>query len=238
MPNSRIEKLGTWDTQLYADCVEFCPYDPFLSVAVCGNYQLCESESARIGRLNLHSIDSGRINLTPLQQIDTPGILDIKWCRREVNNQVLLAAANALGELILYKINSDFNLAQVHSTLIEYDNRLALFCDWHFGEKVVVSDSKGHVSCLSINNQVSSIEASWKAHDYEAWVASFDWHNGNLIYSGGDDCCFRLWDLRDSNSPVITNRKAHQMGVTSIETSPFNANLLATGRYKLRIMLS
>ena len=23
-----IEKLQSWDTQLYADCVEFCPFEP------------------------------------------------------------------------------------------------------------------------------------------------------------------------------------------------------------------
>lgn len=235
--NCGVQKLGSWDTQLYADCVEFCPYDPFLSIAVCGNYQLCESESARIGRLNVHSVNLERLDLTPIQQIDTPGILDIKWCRQPINNQLLLAAANALGEFVLYKVNNDSTLSQLHSTKIQDDNRLALFCDWWQGEKVSVSDSKGYVHCLSVNAQGSVVESSWKGHEYEAWVASFDRHDGNLVYSGGDDCCFRMWDLRDTSSALITNKKAHQMGVTSIETSPFNPNLLATGSYDERLLL-
>lgn len=235
--------LQKWDTLLYADCVEFCPFEPYLSIAVCGTYQLCESEASRVGRLSLHSINSAaeNIDLTPIQLLDGPGILDVKWCRKRLGGDLIaLAAADALGQIVLHVLDSETSapaLRQHHLLSIGEDSRLALSCDWFDGEKISVSDSKGHVSCLDVSSNSkcpeSSLLRSWKAHDYEAWTTSFDRHGaGQLIYSGGDDCCFRLWDLReDSSSSVLTNKKAHQMGVTSIESSPVDCNLLATGRY-------
>lgn len=228
-----IKKLLSWDTVLYADCVEFCPFEPYLSIAICGTYQLCESEASRVGRLSLHSIDPDQIDLTPIQLVDSPGILDVKWCRQKSYNQISLAVANSIGQIVVYTFDPDSVIRQQHvQNICDVDGgRLALSCDWYGGCKIAVSDSKGEVSCLNINNQGPELVGTWKAHDYEAWVASFDRHSDQLIYSGGDDSCFRLWDMRDTTSSVLTNRKAHQMGVTSIETSPVDSNILATGRY-------
>ena len=225
-----ICKLQSWDTQLYADCVEFCPFEDYLSVAICGTYQLCESEAARFGRLSIHSVNPQQIDLTPVHLIDTPGILDVKWCRQKVDDQIVLAAANALGEIVLYHFGSDLKISQHHSQSIG-NNCLALSCDWWNGEKLAVSDSNGSITCMSVNNQGSVIVDSWKGHGYEAWVSSFDRHSDQLIYSGGDDSMFCLWDLRSLPCPIYTNKKAHSMGVTSIETSPNDENILATGRY-------
>jgi diphthamide biosynthesis protein 7 len=228
-----IKKLESWDTQLYADCVEFCPFEPYLSIAICGTYQLCESEAARVGRLSLHSVDPENIDLTPIQLVDTPGILDVKWCRKKSYQQISLAVANSIGQIVLYSFDSDISIKQQHVQNIGDDGtaRLALSCDWYEGYKIAVSDSKGEVSCLNVSVEGSEPISNWKAHDYEAWVASFDRYSDQLIYSGGDDSCFRLWDLRDTARPVLANKKAHQMGVTSIETSPVDCNIVATGRY-------
>lgn len=230
---ANIIKLKSWDTQLYADCVEFCPFEPYFSLAICGTYQLCESEAVRVGRLTLHLINPEEIDLNPIQIVEAPGILDVKWCRKKLNNQINIAVANALGQLVLYSLNPETNaISQNHVQSVGAD-RLALSCDWYDGCKIVVSDSSGHVSCFSVSDQGSDLIHTWKAHDYEAWVASFDRHSDQLVYSGGDDSCFRLMDLRDSSHPIFINTKAHQMGVTSIETSPEDTNLLATGRYKI-----
>ena len=233
MTTENIQKLQSWDTQLYADCVEFCPFEPYFSTAICGNYQLCESESARIGRLSLHSINPEHIDLTPIQLIDSPGVLDIKWCRQKSYGQIILAMANAIGQIVFYRFDLDARISQDHVQSIGEDGRLALSCDWFEGYKLTVSDSNGEISCLSISTNGSELVSTWKAHEYEAWVASFDRHSDQLIYSGGDDSSFRLWDLRDLAKPVLVNRKAHQMGVTSIETSPIDCNVLATGRYRM-----
>ena len=228
-----IKKLESWDTQIYADCVEFCPFEPYLSIAICGTYQLCEREAARVGHLSLHSVSPENIDLTPIQLVDTPGILDVKCCRKKFYNEISLAVASLTGQIVLYSFDSDISIKQQHVQNIVDDGtgRLALSCDWYEGYKIAVSDSKGEVSCLNVSVEGSEPISNWKAHDYEAWVASFDRHSDQLIYSGGDDSCFRLWDLRDTARPVLANKKAHQMGVTSIETSPVDCNILATGRY-------
>ena len=227
-----IEKLQSWDTQLYADCVEFCPFEPYFSIAICGTYQLCESEASRVGRLSLHSVDLKQVDLTPIQLVDTPGILDVKWCRKKSYDQITLSVANAIGEIVLYNLSQDdcLQINQHHVQSIGTDC-LALSCDWYDGYKIAVSDSNGNISSLDVSTEGSRLVRTWKAHDYEAWVTSFDRHSDQLVYSGGDDSCFCLWDLRDNSSHVLANKKAHQMGVTSIETSVIDSNLLATGRY-------
>ena len=222
-------KVQTWDTGLYADCVEFCPFEPFLNVCVCGTYQLCEERSERIGRLTVHSVHQENVDLTPIQSLESPGILDVKWCRQKLD-VVLLASVDAEACVKLYSLTSGNHLAILHSQNIGQD-RLALSCDWAGCEKLVVSDSKGSITLLEVSGTSSQVSRSWKAHDYESWVCSFDRHNSDLIYSGGDDSCLRLWDARtDCSQPVLVNR-VHQMGVTSIETHPQDPQLLATGRY-------
>lgn len=216
---SNVAKLQSYDTQLNADCVEFCPFEPCYSNAIVGTYQLCESgvddgnASTRVGRLSLHNITVENCDLTPVHLLDTPGILDIKWCRKKVDNGIYLAAANALGQIVLYSFDQEKCLiSQQHVQSIGND-RLALSCDWFDGQKIAVSDSKGELSCLDVTSSGVSVSSTWKSHDYEAWVTAFDRHSANMIYSGGDDCCFRLWDLRDLNSVILTNKKAHQMGL-------------------------
>jgi len=231
-----INQLQTWDTQLYADCVEFCPFEPYFSIAVCGTYQLRESEVCRVGRLSIHSVDAENTDLTPLQLLDTVGILDIKWCREKVCDQIVLAAANALGEIILYNFDSDRQINPISSKSIG-DQCLALSCDWWGSEKITVSDSNGCITCLSVTGNETEIVNSWKGHGFEAWVTSFDRHSDQLIYSGGDDCKFCLWDLRSLPNPVFANKKGHEMGITSIETSATDENVLATGSYDEHLLL-
>lgn len=59
-----------------------------------------------------------------------------------------------------------------------------------------------------------------------------------VMYSGGDDCCFLGWDLRtDLSAPLFRNRKSHGAGVTSMQCSPHTEHLLATGSYDEELRL-
>lgn len=81
-----------------------------------------------------------------------------------------------------------------------------------------------------------SLLHSWAAHDLEAWTASFhDWTPG-LVLSGGDDCAFKGWDVRDGGpaAALWTDRKSHGAGVCCIACSPFQEHIVVTGSYDER----
>lgn len=84
---------------------------------------------------------------------------------------------------------------------------------------------------------------SWRAHDLEAWTASFHFSSLNLALSGGDDCAFKGWDLREDNggsdgsnsltsrAPLWVDKKSHAAGVCCIASSPFQPHSVLTGSY-------
>ena len=79
--------------------------------------------------------------------------------------------------------------------------------------------------------------AEWKAHDYEAWIVACDRHDMNLIYSGGDDGLFRIWDIRQQPDHSVVTNKHHQMGVTAMQSHPTTPGRLVTGSYDEGIRL-
>ncbi|PSN46313.1 Diphthine methyltransferase [Blattella germanica] len=99
-----METLETWDTEYSADSVEWCPISPFERLFVCGTYQISQEDSSqngsymRLGRLYLLEVDSKK-KLRCLQTFDTPAILDTKWCPRRIDDMILLAVANAAGNV-------------------------------------------------------------------------------------------------------------------------------------------
>lgn len=44
---------------------------------------------------------------------------------------------------------------------------------------------------------------------YEPWITSFDrWdESGNTVWSGGDDCVLKKWDLMQTFRPVLVNKQ-------------------------------
>lgn len=53
-------------------------------------------------------------------------------------------------------------------------------------ESIVVSRSDGYLSLLTPGDD-GKLEATeeWKAHDFEPWIAAFNYWDSNVIYSGG-----------------------------------------------------
>ena len=81
---------------------------------------------------------------------------------------------------------------------------------------------------------------SWHGHDLEAWTASFHSWSPTLALSGGDDCAFKGWDLREginsdtddgAKAPMWVDRKSHKAGVCCIASSPFQEHTIVTGSY-------
>ncbi len=72
----------------------------------------------------------------------------------------------------------------------------------------------------------------WRAHDLEAWAAATDHWQPALIFSGGDDCAFKVWDTRQGvGAPAWVNRRAHGAGVCCVASGPWQEHLVATGSY-------
>lgn len=184
--------------------------------------------------------------LTELQRIDTPAILDLKWCQVPVSEKPLLGMATASGEIQLHTLTSQegrCSLKSVTSAEVGVD-RLALSLDWSAGRgdssdiRAVVSDSAGCVNVLALGESSSlSVISQWKAHDFEAWISAFSYWDTQLVYSGGDDCKLKGWDLRmGPSSPTFTSKR-HSMGVCSIHSNPNREHILATGSYDEQVLL-
>ena len=83
-----------------------------------------------------------------------------------------------------------------------------------------------------------------------AWITTFDQFHANIIASGGDDSCLRIWDLRMQHEAGTTadsasfgekggtmaecsakNSKTHRSGVTSLQYHPSREHILVSGSY-------
>ncbi|XP_068166266.1 diphthine methyltransferase isoform X2 [Antennarius striatus] len=248
---SKTRNLQVFDTQLHADAVEWCPVSANHDLLACGTYQLQAGDehaaSSRTGRLYLFEFRRGT-QVTPLrelQRLETAAILDLKWCHVPLAGRAVLGVAAATGELQLYAL-SDRQVGgrslQTLSSMQVGAERLALSLDWSTGRldsdvRVVCSDSAGGVSVLALADPALLTLSQWTAHDYEAWISAFSYWDTQLVYSGGDDCKLKGWDLRAGPSRPTFTSKRHSMGVCSVHSSPHREHILATGSYDEQVLL-
>ncbi|XP_037653896.1 diphthine methyltransferase isoform X2 [Choloepus didactylus] len=178
-------------------------------------------------------------------------ILDMKWCHVPVAGHALLGLADAGGSIELLRLVGSEKgscTLQQFSSLALGEQCLALSLDWSTGKagragdqplKIVSSDSKGQLHLLAVAETGPGLQAvaAWTAHRFEAWVAAFDYWHPETVYSGGDDGLLKGWDTRSApNSPLFASER-HSMGVCSIQSSPHQEHILATGSYDEHILL-
>ncbi|CAO3642336.1 unnamed protein product [Cunninghamella blakesleeana] len=261
------KSIISFDTSYSADSTEFCPFKNNSKYLACGTYQLTEEKNennARIrkGKLYLFDINSDQLKeeqqqpLIPKQVIETPAILDMKWCHTLIDNSQVLGVADSIGGLTLYALlendtDSQFVKKQ-HIQVSEDNSNLCLSLDWStrrqyynnddqnktsdLSVQCIISHSNGDLSLLT-KNETDFMKTSWHAHDLEAWIAAFDYWDMNIIYSGADDMLFRGWDQRMGfDTPTFTNRR-HEMGVTTMQSNPHQEHVLATGSYDEHVYL-
>lgn len=110
--------------------------------------------------------------------------------------------------------------------------------------RIVSTYSNGEVAIhdVALSNESETAEIiecyRWKAHTMfsnpaEVWSACFaNDGNGNVVLSGGDEGCLKVWDIR---SPTLTSPsqtlKPFDAGVTVISQHPRHEHLVACGSY-------
>ncbi|VEN39069.1 unnamed protein product, partial [Callosobruchus maculatus] len=197
------------------------------------------TKKQRLGRILLFTTDP-KSGLSLLQTINTPAVLDQKWCPIQPDGHPVLAVVNANKSIEIYRLKEELQLEQVTSFTFDDDpsETLILSLDWSkTGDpEIVCSDSKGRVHLLNLNNNQLQIQHSHHAHEYEAWISAFCYHDLNIYFSGGDDCMFFKYDKRVSQGPVSKNR-SHEAGVTSLHSHSSKEYLISTGSYDEYIRL-
>lgn len=243
----------TFDTELSADSLEWCPVTGFQDLLLCGTYQLDDSRQedtlktspqVRVGRLYLHHLDnqSGGRQLQLCNSLDMPGILDIKWSCQLMEGRPCFAIVNSVGQLRIFIVKENMNIVMVTEEQLDIDC-LGLSLDWNNMltprevPRIVSSDSKGGIHIHQFCEGCLKELASWKAHDFEAWISSFDQWNTDIVYTGGDDCKLKTWDLRVSTECPVLTSKRHSMGVCSVQSNPVQEHQLATGSYDENLLV-
>ncbi|XP_056679145.1 patatin-like phospholipase domain-containing protein 7 isoform X11 [Monodelphis domestica] len=207
----------------------------------------------RMGRLYLYSFNEDATDspVTEVQRKDGAAILDMKWSPVLVDGHVILGLADATGCIeLLNLVELEKSHYKLQSLLKKTLGKqcIALSLDWSSGQstrttnqplRIISSDSKGHLHFFAVDELETSLHhiSNWKAHDFEAWIAAFDYWQTDVVYSGGDDGLLKGWDTRNNLDRPLFTSKRHSMGVCSIQSNPHKENILATGSYDEHILL-
>ncbi|KAI0778192.1 WD-40 repeat-containing protein [Trametes elegans] len=184
---------------------------------------------------------------TKLQETHHPAILDMKWCHRASSAPPTLGIADSEGHIALHELKTDeMRLHQLQSISCAPSDVLCLSLDWSnrrnatsgLGD-LIVSLSNGSLSLLRPGEGTDglSITESWHAHDYEPWIAAWNYWDTNVVYSGGDDLRMKGWDIRQGGAKPLFVNKRFDAGVTTIQSHPHIEHILAVGSYDNTVRL-
>ena len=216
-----------------ADAIACNPDPQRNHIFACAQYHLNEETKKRVGGITLYTLDEQNGKLQSGETIERAGVLDCCW---NPDGNFLLSA-EADGKLGCFQINSveDSPALELSSFYQLEPESIALAVDWNVTDpqKTIGSFSDGRVVLSDITAGDYTDSDGFEAHtDAEVWTVAFSKHSPFLFQSGGDDCRLKLWDSRQSltaNTPLASKR--YDMGVTTIQSSPFDENLFAVGSY-------
>ncbi|CAJ0764471.1 23103_t:CDS:2, partial [Entrophospora sp. SA101] len=90
---------------------------------------------------------------------------------------------NRLSPITKFMANNDEKLC----LSLEWSNRINLSSSSpsSSSSSIVVSQSDGSVIVMSVDQQIGICEKNrWIAHEFEAWIATFNYWNPNIVYTG------------------------------------------------------
>ncbi|KAG8987658.1 hypothetical protein FRB90_003223 [Tulasnella sp. 427] len=171
----------------------------------------------------------------------------MKWSHVERLEGPLVAIADAEGAVRINRLNpTEHRLSEIQCVTVVQPDVLCLSLDWSgrraaasaAEDSIVTSTSDGCISVLSPDDGEMQVTETWKAHDFEPWIAAWDyWSGGQVIYTGGDDCKMKGWDLRQGTSTATFVNKNFEGGVTTIQSHPYEEHVLAVGSYDSTVRL-
>uniref|UniRef100_A0A8D9AKT3 methylated diphthine methylhydrolase n=1 Tax=Cacopsylla melanoneura TaxID=428564 RepID=A0A8D9AKT3_9HEMI len=246
------------------DSVEFCPIAPYQDVFLVGTYHLTQSQDGdsapktgldkRKGAIDMYHLNRTEERIELMRSFDTAAILDIKWNHCKVQDKILFAVVNAIGQLIVYELFCksadnllDLDIIKLTSHQLdqgEASEVLGLSLDW---------SSRNHTSDGNSRSGVpDDVRSQTKGHlvvsDSRGFVHLFELAEGGLIlesswkghgfeawiaafnyaepttFYSGGDDC--LMKVYDSRqSRPMRIVKEHDAGVTSIQYNTFTTAL-------------
>ncbi|GJE86117.1 WD-40 repeat-containing protein [Phanerochaete sordida] len=250
----------TFDTLWPADSTEFCPHPDAANLFVCGTYKLEQNETdapadeaegaprkpqVRRGKCMLFAVDE-KNDLSEIDHVSLPAVLDMKWCHRTLDVPPLLGIADSEGGLSLCELDIEQKTLQsLERVECATSDVLCLSLDWSNRRdptstlgNVVVSLSNGSLALLKpTDNARLSVTETWHAHDHEPWIAAWNYWDTNVIYSGGDDLTMKGWDIRQGFGASTFANRRFDAGVTTIQSHPHVERLIAVGSYNDTVRL-
>lgn len=161
-------------------------------------------------------------------------------CHRKLSSASILGIADSEGNISLQEwTTEEKKLNLVQSISCASSETLCLSLDWsnrraptNYLGSLVVSLSNGNLCLLQPKDQTGLlITDTWAAHDYEPWIAAWNYWDTNIIYSGGDDLKMKAWDIRQAlDKPIFVNKR-FDAGITTIQSHPHVEHLVAVGSY-------
>lgn len=208
-----VDFCVSYDTIYPADCVEWCPIFEYNNIFVCGTYKLDETNKSKTGTINLFALDNqNKIKL--IQSISEDAVLDLKWNYLVVSGKILLAAALSgkhvsvykLGEFSINNFTVDNRFLYNYSIFLDKndtdlclsiyasfdlpktdgESHMSLSIAWsrpdvNGSQSIAFSDSRGYITLVNLNDQ---LVRSFKAHNFESWIVTFNYEDPNILYTG------------------------------------------------------
>ena len=198
-------------------------------------YNVEHHDDSEEQKRNGKSVERACHNVRLTGVVNSSGILDMKWSA----NGDFLFTANSNGGLsrYLYGKSGDLLLQEcfvIDESLICMSLDVIESRDSMQSNLLLSSFTSGMLAIVDVCT--STVTEKWKGHDYDAWIVAKDAWCQNIIYSGGDDCKFKTWDMRMIDAPVHTS-KAHSMGVCSIQGSKMREHVLLSGSYDEHVLV-
>lgn len=198
----RYENIAEFNTKLTADVVEWRPASNDLA---CATYFLDKEKNERRGSIHLlrADIEHKKLDLLHTLEFEKSGILDLKWL--DSKHLITIDSNNSLD---LVECGGKTSLKLVNTRQLNPDQEsVGLTLDLTKQAstyKVISSDSTGSIYLTSVDDQTVTVNEERRCHDLEIWSLMIDKADSNIVYSGADDCTFKIWDMRQPDAAVST----------------------------------